>query len=200
MAGLDDPGGLLNFDSVNPNSVSFATVRQTLTSQPLSLLECCFQSQQRRWLNGAVSCGISEGGLEQVSGCEANSQGLCCSWLHLRAALLLLLCFPSSALSSLGRWLFRSVFMEHCCPWTFDLCCKQMKDVWFFLYRPCWPGLSWLMRISWFPRWSDGPDNCWEHGLFETGLERDERLHHHLWQSRCWRPSGTCSHSVGRRW
>lgn len=79
MAGLDDPGGLLNFDSVNPNSVSFATVRQALTSQPLSLLECCFQSQQRRWLNGAVSCGISEGGLEQVSGCEANSQGLCCS-------------------------------------------------------------------------------------------------------------------------
>lgn len=79
MAGLDDGGGLFNLNSLNPNSVSFATVGQALTPQPLSLLERCFQSQERRWLNGVVSPGVSEGGLEQVSGCEANSRGLCYS-------------------------------------------------------------------------------------------------------------------------
>lgn len=66
----------------------------------------------------------------------------------------------------------------------------------------CLTRLWFILRIvnSWFPRWCNGPDNCREHGLPEAGSERDERLHYHLWQSRCWRASGTCSYSVGRRW
>lgn len=136
--------GFFNLNSVNPNSVSFATVGQALTSQRLSLLECCFQSQQRRWLSGVGSWGVSEGGLEQVSGCEANSRGL-----------LILLASPGSCPSitvvcslistqqvcTLGMWVFRNGLTEHCCPWclkwTFNLCCKQRKDISFFLYRLC---------------------------------------------------------------
>lgn len=78
----------------------------------------------------------------------ANSWGLCCSWLHLGASLLLLLfsLISTQQVCVLGMRVFRNGFVEHCCPWclkwTFNLCSNRGRVFIFFLCRLC---LAWLI-------------------------------------------------------
>lgn len=43
---------------------------------------------------------------------------------------------------------------------NFSVARKRKDALFFFFIGSVHCGLSWLMRIFWFSRWSDGPDNC----------------------------------------